>query len=130
MVIISVATVVVAIALVALSCFAIPVLIELRKTLAELRQFTTSTEQQMKPLLQELHETLADLKGLTCDASDRVEEVRNFTEAISDTGRHVRSINSILGTATSVITSSSLWLTGAKVAGKFVLDRFSKKGGK
>ena len=78
MVIISVATVVVAIALVVLSCFAIPVLIELRKTLAELRQFTTSTEQQMKPLLQDLHETLADLKSLTMDASERVEEVRNF----------------------------------------------------
>jgi uncharacterized protein YoxC len=130
MLIIGLATVVVAIVLVVLACFAIPVLIELRKALVELRQFAICTEEQIKPVMNDLHETLAELKNLTREASERVDEVKGFTEAVGETGRHVKSINSILGAATGVITGSALWLTGAKVAGRFVLDRFSKKRGK
>ncbi len=130
MLIIGVATIVVALALVVLTCFAIPVLIELRRTLTELRQFTASTEEQLKPLMQELHARLDDLKSLTRDAADRVEEVRSFTEAVGETGHHVRNVNAILAAATSVISSSTMWLTGAKVAGRFIIDRFSKKRGR
>jgi len=121
---------VVAITLVVLACFAIPVLIELRRALAELRKLTAQTEEDMKPLMQDLHETLSELKVLTREASGRVGEVRNFTEAVGETGRHIRSVNTVLGVVTSVISGSSMWLTGAKVAGKVVLDRFTKKGGK
>ena len=130
MVIISVAAVVVAIALVALSCFAIPVLIELKRTMAELRQASARTEAEMKKAVQDLHDTFAELKTFTTEASERLEEVKPFTQALCETGRHVRSINNVLGAVTGVIAGSSLWVTGAKVAGKFVLDRFSKKGGK
>ena len=121
---------VVAITLVVLACFAIPVMLELRRTLAELRRLAAQTDDGMKPLMQDLHETLSELKVLTREASGRVAEVRNFTEAVGETGRHIRSVNSVLGVVTSVISGSSMWLTGAKVAGKVVLDRFTKKGGK
>jgi len=121
---------VVAITLVVLACFAIPVLMELRRALAELRRLTAQTEEDMKPVMQDLHETLSELKVLTREAAGRVGEVRNFTEAVGETGRHIQSVNTVLGVVTSVISGSSMWLTGAKVAGKVVLDRFTKKGGK
>ncbi len=128
--IIEMAAIVAAIALVGLTCFAVPVLLELKKTLIQVKQLATDTDERIKPLLQDVHDTLDDLKRLASDASDRVEEVKTFTEAVSETGRHVRSINTILGAATSVVSNSAVWMTGAKVAGKFVIDRFSKKRGK
>lgn len=129
MLIIGLATVVVAIVLIVLACFAIPVLVELRKSLVELRQFIVCTEEQIKPVMNDLHTTLVELKTLTREASERVEEVKGFTEAVGETGRHVRAINSVMGAATTVITGSTVWMTGAKAAGRFVLDRISKKGG-
>ncbi|HTP64793.1 MAG TPA: DUF948 domain-containing protein [Geobacteraceae bacterium] len=127
---IGVAMIVAAIALVALACFAFPVLLELKKTMAELRRLAAQAEEEMKPVMQDLHETLAGLKVLTREASDRIGEVKGFTEAVGDAGRHIRSINTVLGLVTGVVSGSTLWLTGAKVAGKVVLDRFTKKGGK
>jgi len=127
---IGVAMIVAAVALVGLACFAIPVLLELKKTLAEFRKLTAITEEQIKPVMLDLHETMAELKILTREASERVEEVKGFTEAVGETGRHVRGINSLLGAVTGVISGSALWMTGAKVAGKFLVDRFSRKGGK
>ncbi|HLO26449.1 MAG TPA: DUF948 domain-containing protein [Geobacteraceae bacterium] len=128
--IIEIAAIVAAIALVALACFAIPVLVALKNAMIEFRQFTVQMETEIKTAVQDLHETLSQVKTFTAEATDRVEEVRPFTEAVSETGRHVRSINSVLGAVTGVIASSTLWATGAKVAGKFVIDRLSKKGGK
>lgn len=128
--VIEMAAIVAAIALVGLTCFAIPVLLELKKTLTQVRQLTIDSDEMIKSLLHDVRETLADFKSLTSDASDRVEEVRTFTQAVSETSRHVRTINTVLGAATGVVSSSALWMTGAKVAGKFIIDRFSKKRGK
>jgi uncharacterized protein YoxC len=127
--IIEIAAIVAAIALVALACFAIPVLIALKNTMIELKQLTGQTESVLKIAVQDLHETLSQVRFLTIEASERLEEVKPFTQAVSETGRHIRSINTVLGAVTGVIAASSLWVTGAKGAGKFVLDRFTKKGG-
>lgn len=116
---IEIAAIAAAIALVALACFAIPVLIALKNALIEI-----------KTAVQDLHETLSHVKTFTAEATERIEEVRPFTEAVNETGRHIRSINSVLSAVTRVIAGSTLWATGAKVAGKFVIDRLSKKGGK
>lgn len=128
--IIEIAAIVAAIALVALTGFAIPVLVELKRTMTELRQASARTEAEMKKTVLDLHDTFAELRTFTIEASERLEEVKPFTQALCETGRHVRSINSVLGAVTGAIAGSTLWVTGAKVAGRFVLDRFSKKGGK
>jgi len=128
--IMEIAAIVAAIALVALTGFAIPVLIELKRTMNELRQASARTEVEMKKAIEDLHGTLTGLKTFTTEASERLEEVKPFTQAVGDTGRHMRTINNVLGAVSGVIVGSSLWVTGAKVAGKFVVDRFSRKGGK
>jgi len=128
--IIEMAAIVAAIALVAVTGYAIPVLVELKRTMSELRQASTRTEAEIKKAVQDLLDTFAELKTFTIEATERLEEVKPFTQAVSETGRHVRSINSVLGTVTSVVAGSSMWMTGAKVAGRFIFDRFSKKGGK
>ena len=124
------AAIVAAIALVALTGYVIPVLLELKRTMVELRQASARTEAEMKLAAQDLHDTFAELKHFSKEATERLEEVKPLTEAISETGRHVRSINSVLGAVTTVVAGSSMWMTGAKAAGRFIFDRYSKKGGK
>ena len=124
--VIEVAVIVAAVAIVVLTSFAIPVLIAMRNTMNKVEQAAVKAETAVN----DLHETLVQVKVLSAEATERLAEVRPLTEAISETGRHVRSINSVLGTVTTVVASSSMWMTGAKVAGRFIFDRFSKKGGK
>jgi uncharacterized protein YoxC len=128
--IVGIAPVIVALTLVVLAAFLIPAVIEIRKTASAMRDFITGTDSELKPLLRDLQSTLADLKGITDQVSTRTEDVKSFMEALGDTGRNLRTINSVVGAVSGTLASSSLWLTGAKVAGKFIIDRFSKKRGK
>jgi uncharacterized protein YoxC len=124
--IIEFAAIIAALALVALSSFAIPVLIAMRNAMIELKAVSIKAETAVN----DMHEMLCHVKTLTAEATERLEEVRPLTEAISEAGRHVRSINRVLGAVTTVVAGSSMWMTGAKAAGRFISDRFTKKGGK
>lgn len=127
--IIGLAVVVIAVTLVVLAGFIIPVFIEVRKTAAALREFITRTETELRPVLKELHEALTDIRLLTGETAGQVEDVKLFMEAVGDTGRNLRTINSVIGAVAGAIASSSMWLSGARVAGRFILDRISKKRG-
>jgi uncharacterized protein YoxC len=127
--IVGISAAVAAITLVVLAGFMIPAFVEIRKTAAATREFITQTETELKPALKELHETLAGLKVLTEGVADKVEDVHSFMDALGDTGRNLRTINNIVGAVAGVMVNSSVWLTGAKVAGKFIVDRFSKQRG-
>jgi hypothetical protein len=48
-------------------------------------------------------------------------------EALGNTGRDLRTINKIVGTVVGILTSSFAWVVGAKVAGRFILERLSQK---
>lgn len=120
---------VMAITLVVLAAFMIPAFIELRKTAAAAREFLVGKESELKPIIRDLQETLADLRVLTQGAAENVDEVKVFMESVGDAGRSIQTINTVVGGVATVIGRSSLWLTGAKVAGKFIIDRISKKRG-
>lgn len=130
MVIIPISVAVMAVTLVVLAVCLIPTLLEMRKTAVATREFLATAESELKPVIRELRETLADIKLLTQGAADKVEDVQIFMEAVGDTGRNLRTINTVVSAAAGLLGSSSVWLTGAKVAGRFILDRISRKGGK
>jgi len=124
---IGLAAVVVAITLVVLAAFTVPALIEIRKTTASLREFITSADSELKPVLHELQQTLTELKIITEGIASRTEDVKSFMEGVGDTGRNLRKINSVVGGVAGVLASSSAWAVGAKAAGRFILERLSKK---
>ncbi len=127
--IIPISVAVMAITLVVLAAFIIPAFVELRKTVIATREFLTSTETELKPIIKDLRETLADLRVLTEGTADKVEDVRTFMEAVGDTGRNLRTINTVIGSAAGLLGGASIWLNGAKVAGRLILERISKKRG-
>jgi uncharacterized protein YoxC len=123
------AVAVMSITFVILAAFMIPAFIEIRKTAAAVREFMANADSELKPILKDLQGTLADLKVLTQGAAEKVEEVQTFMEAVGETGRNLHTINTVIGGVATVVGTSSLWLTGAKVASKFIIDRISKKRG-
>jgi uncharacterized protein YoxC len=110
-----------------LAAFLIPAVIEIRKTVIALREFTVNAENELKPVLHELQNTLTELKGLAGEAAARADEVRSFTEALGETGKNLRTINSAVGRVTGFIANTSVWAVGAKAAGKMILEGISKK---
>jgi uncharacterized protein YoxC len=110
-----------------LAAFLIPAVIEIRKTAVALREFTLNAENDLKPVLHELQNTLTELKGLAGEAASRVDEVSSFTAALGETGKSLRTINSVVGTVAGLLANTSAWAVGAKAAGKMILESLSKK---
>ena len=129
MIIINIAAVVVAIAIVALVVSLIPLIRELKATAVTVREIAVKMETEIQPTIKELHETLADLSVITAGTAEKVEDIQCFMSAVGETGRGLRTISAVVGGAAEALSRSSLWLTGAKVAGSFLLEKVTKKRG-
>jgi uncharacterized protein YoxC len=127
MIIINIAAVVVAIAVVALIISLIPLIKELRITAVTVRETVIRIETEIQPTIKELNDALADLNVLTAGAAEKVEDVQCFMEAVGETGKGLKTISSVVSGAAGAVSRSSLWLTGAKVAGSYMFERFTKK---
>jgi uncharacterized protein YoxC len=130
MVVITISVAVVAITFLVLAVFAIPAFIEARKTAVAAREFLARTDMELQPALRDLRLIIDDLKFVVAEASEKTGNVKLFMDALGDTGRNLRVINSVVGTVAGTLSTSSLWITGAKAASKFIFNRVSKKGGK
>ncbi|GAB7028256.1 DUF948 domain-containing protein [Geotalea toluenoxydans] len=129
MVVIGISVTIMAITLVVLACFMIPAFVEIRKTAVASREFLACVEKDIKPVLQNLQDTLTDLKIITEEASSKIEDVGLFMEELGNAGRTMRTVNSVVGGVTGLMGKTSLWMTGAKVAGKILVDQIIKKRG-
>lgn len=125
--IISIAAAVIAGTMLLLVVFLIPAILEIRRTATATREFIATIETDIKPVLTDLQVAIADLKVVTEGISGKVGEVESFMDAVGDTGRNLRTINSIVGTVSGVLSGSSVWMTGVKVASSYLMDRILKK---
>lgn len=129
MLVLSIAVAVMAVTLIVLACFMIPAFMEIRRTAAATREFLACIEKDIKPVLHDMHDTLTDLKVITEEAATKAEDVKIFMEELGNAGRNIRTINAVVGGVTGFLSKSSLWMTGAKVAGKLIADTIFKKRG-
>lgn len=129
MILINIAALIVAVAVVVLVLSLLPLIRELKATAITLREVAIKVETDIQPTIKELHNALTDLNVLTAGAAEKVEDVKCFMSAIGETGRGLRTISSVVSGAAGALSKSSLWLTGAKVAGAYMLERMTKKRG-
>lgn len=127
--ILNIAALIVAGAVVVLVVMLIPLIMELRKTATTVRESVERLEAEIRPTLAELNRTLEDVQVLTSGAAEKMEDIQCFMSAIGETGRGLRTISTVVSVAASALSRSSLWLTGAKVAGTYVVDKLIKKRG-
>ena len=122
-------SVVTAVTLLAMAFCLIPVLIELRKTAISLRNVAESMQVEIKPLIKELRDTLADIQVITSSTAANADGVNLLLEELGHAGHNIRMINKIIGVASELVVTSSAWITGARVAGKVLVDKLIKKRG-
>jgi ribosomal protein L29 len=127
MLLLEITSAVTALTLVILASCLIPVLLELRKTAISLRTISESMQAEIKPLIKELRDTIADIQVVTSATADNADGVNLLLEELGQAGHNIRMINKVIGVASTVVASSSAWMTGARVAGKFIADRLIKK---
>jgi len=128
--IVSIAVMIMAVTLVLLAAAIVPAFIEIRKAAVASRESLERIEADLGPVLRELKDTLADVKLIVHEAAENREEVTIFMEALGDTGRGLRTINGVVGSVAGFLSTSSVWMAGAKVAGKFAVEKFLRKRGK
>lgn len=127
MLILQIFSAVTAVTLVVVAFYLIPVLLELKKAAASVSTTSDSLLLEIKPLIKELRDTIADVQVVTSSAAANADGVNLLLEELGHAGHNIRMINRLLGVASQVAANSSAWMTGARVAGKFIADRLSKK---
>ena len=118
-----------ALTLLVLACCTIPVLLELKRTATSVRTFTETMDTELKPLMRELRDALADVQVITSATAANADGVNVLLEELGHAGHNIRMINRVIGVASTLVSGSATWVTGARVAGKFLADRLMKKRG-
>ncbi len=129
MVLLSISAAIIAVTLIVMAWIMVPAFVELKKTAINLREVANRMENELNPVIQEIRYTLAEVKLITGEAATKADDVKIFMEELGNAGRTIRTINNVVGGVTGFLASSSLWFTGARVAGKFITDKLSRKRG-
>lgn len=125
----TIALILIAIAAIILVMAAVPTLITVKRTAASIGSLADMLQNELKPTIQELNQVLAELKTVGGGVAEHTDDVRRFMSALGDTGTNLTAINRSVGVVTNVLNTTSIWATGAKVAGKYVIERYLKKRG-
>lgn len=124
-----IALIIIAVALCILVLVLIPTILAVRRTVESVGALSDMVQQELKPTLQELTGVLAELKTVGGGVAEHTDDVKRFMTALGETGANLSTINRSVGTVTNVLSTTSVWATGVKVAGKYMFDRYLKKRG-
>lgn len=98
---------------------------ELKPVIQELNNL----QRELKPLIQETCVVVAEMKVVGGGVAEHTDDVRRFMAALGDTGTNLSSINRSVGTVVGALNTTTAYITGAKVAGKYLIERYLKKRG-
>ncbi|HEY3307673.1 MAG TPA: DUF948 domain-containing protein [Desulfuromonadaceae bacterium] len=121
--------VIMAVAFCILVAVLIPVILTVKRTAASVGCLSDMLQQELKPTIQELTAILAELKTVGGGIAEHTDDVKYFMSALGETGNNLSAINRTVRVVSTVLNTGSVWMTGAKVTGKYMLDRYIKKRG-
>jgi len=123
------ALIIIAVAICVLVLTLVPTLLTMKRTAASIGELADMVKGELRPTLQELTGALAELKTVGSGVAEHTEDVKCLMSALGESGRNLHAINRAISVVSSVVNTSSAWTTGAKVAGKYILDRYLKRKG-
>jgi len=130
MTIVEMAAILVAVAFALLVGFLVPVLIQVRKTVAESEQLLTKMNQDLPPLIGELRAVSHNLNDLTEQARGGVEHAAALLHAVGEVGESVQHVHDVVkGTSGSMLTNVASVVAGLKAATHVMRERFREEGG-
>ena len=124
-----IAFIIIALAFLVLVLTLLPTIAAVKKTATSLGSLSDMLQTELKPAIQELTSVVAEMKVVGGGVAEHTDDVKRFMTALGDTGTNLSSINRSVGMVAGVLNSTTAYLTGAKVAGKYLLERYLKKRG-
>jgi uncharacterized protein YoxC len=124
-----IALIIIAVAFLILVLTLLPAIATLKRTAASVGSLSDMVQQELRPTIQELTAVLTELKTVGGGVVEHTDDVKRFMTALGETGTNLSTINRSVSVVTSVLTTTSTWATGAKVAGSYLLERYLKKRG-
>ncbi len=130
MTIVEMAAILVAVAFAVLVGYLVPVMIQVRKTVAESEQLLAKMNHDLPPLIGELRAVSHNLNDLTEQVRGGVEHAATLLHAVGEVGESVQHVHDVVkGSSGSMLTNVASVVAGLKAASKVVKERFREEGG-
>jgi len=130
MTIVEMAAILVAVAFAVLVGYLVPVMIQVRKTVAESEQLLAKMNHDLPPLIGELRSVSHNLNDLTEQVRGGVEHAATLLHAVGEVGESVQHVHDVVkGSSGSMLTNVASVVAGLKAASKVVKERFREEGG-
>jgi len=124
-----IALIIIAVAFLILVLTLLPAIATVKRTAASIGSLSDMVQQELRPTIQELTAVLVELKTVTSEVAEHTEDLNRFMTAMGETGVNLSTINRSVGVVAGLLSATSAWTTGAKVAGRYLLERYLKKRG-
>ena len=129
MTMIEIAALVVALAFAVLVGYLVPVLMQVRKTVAESEQLLAKMNADLPPLIGELRAISQNLNNLTDQARDGVEHAAVLLHAVGEVGESVQQVHNVVrGSSGTLLTNVASVVAGFKAATHVLRERYRKEG--
>lgn len=126
---IEISALVVALAFAVLVGYLVPVLMQVRKTVAESEQLLAKMNADLPPLVGELRAISQNLNNLTDQARDGVEHAAVLLHAVGEVGESVQQVHNVVrGSSGTLLTNVASVVAGFKAATHVMRERYRKEG--
>lgn len=130
MTIVEISAILLAVAFVVLVGYLVPVLIQIRKTVAESEQLMAKMNQDLPTVVAELRGVSQNLNELTSQARSGVEHAAVLLHAVGEVGESVQQVHSVVrGTSGNMLTNVVSVVAGFKAATQVLRERMKHDGG-
>ena len=130
MTIVEISAILVAVAFAVLVGYLVPVLIQVRKTVAESEQLLAKMNNDLPPLIGELRAMSHNVNDLTEQARTGVEHAAVLLHAVGEVGESVQYMHDVVkGSSGSMLTNVASVVAGFKAATHVMKERFREEGG-
>jgi uncharacterized protein YoxC len=130
MTIVEMAAILVAVAFAVLVGFLVPMLVQIRKTVAESEQLLAKMNHDLPPLIDELRTMSHKVNDLAEQARGGVEHATVLLHAVGEVGESVQHVHDVVkGSSGSMLTNVASVVAGFKAATQVMKERFREEGG-
>ena len=127
---VEIAAILVAVAFAVLVGFLVPMLVQIRKTVAESEQLLAKMNHDLPPLIDELRTMSHKVNDLAEQARGGVEHATVLLHAIGEVGESVQQVHNVVrGSSGSMLTNVASVVAGFKAATQVMKERFREEGG-
>jgi uncharacterized protein YoxC len=130
MTIVEMAALLIAVAFAVLVGCLVPVLLQVRKTVAESEQLLSKMTAEVPPLVAELRAMSQNLNEVTTQVREGTEHAAVLLHAVGEVGESVQHVHNVVrGSSGTLLSNVASMVAGFKAATQVVRERMRKEGG-